>query len=85
MNAASRFRLRPSWHAGCVIVLLASGSACGLKGPLYAPDEKPDMIEVRTPGTPASSAEKKPRNTGAAPSGQSAGGTPRAEDLPKEE
>jgi predicted small lipoprotein YifL len=68
MNSVACFRFRTSWHAACVIVLLASTSACGQTGPLYLPDPTADMIEVRKPGTVAPSSDKKSRKRGAADS-----------------
>jgi predicted small lipoprotein YifL len=88
MNSVASFRFRPSWHAACAILLLASTVACGYRGPLYMPDPQPDMIEVRKPGTPASSPEKKNRNTGAAQTGPAqsdpAGGAQPSEDTEDE-
>ena len=55
----------------CILaVALGSVTACGLKGPLYMPDQKPDMIEVKPiPGVPTPSTQKKERADGSKPSG----------------
>jgi predicted small lipoprotein YifL len=48
----------------CLIVatVLCSAAACGLKGPLYMPDQKPDMVEVKVPpGVPVPTTQKKDR------------------------
>jgi len=75
MNAvphSSRVRL---W--ACMLAVLCSTAACGLKGPLYMPDQKPDMVEVKLPpGVPTPSSEKKERSSDS--SKQSSGSTPPA-------
>jgi predicted small lipoprotein YifL len=43
--------------------VLCSVAACGLKGPLYMPDQKPDMVEVKVPpGIPTPTTQKKERS-----------------------
>jgi predicted small lipoprotein YifL len=54
---------RRSWHAALAAAVLCSVAACGLKGPLYVPDQKPDMVEVKVPeGIPTPTTEKKERS-----------------------
>ena len=62
MHSSSRSLLRPALQSACAIVLLAASSGCGQTGPLYMPDPKADMIEVRRPGGSknTSNPEKKP-------------------------
>ncbi len=60
-------------HACVALAVLAAATGCGLKGPLYMPDEKPDMVEVRTPAIPgipgASEKERASRGSSSKPSG----------------
>ena len=67
--------LRPSRFipgAAAVVLCLLTG-ACGLKGPLYLPDQKAQSIEStdgkRIPHLPAPQSQKKNRGTGSAPIG----------------
>ena len=51
-----------------MLAVLCSIAACGLKGPLYMPDQKPDMVEVKVPpGVPTPSSEKKERTDSSKP------------------
>jgi predicted small lipoprotein YifL len=64
MNATSHSRL----GLACMLAVLCSTAACGLKGPLYMPDQKPDMVEVKVPpnvppGIPTPSTQKKERSS----------------------
>lgn len=70
MNAAFHFRpSRPRVWLVAVVLVVTAG--CGLKGPLYMPDSKPDMVEVKVPpGVPTPTTQKKDRETqGKPPSG----------------
>ena len=69
MNAVPH-RAWPSLRVCTLAVVLGSTAACGLKGALYLPDQKPDMVEVKTiPGVPTPSSQKKERSDSSKPSG----------------
>ena len=69
MNAVPH-RARLGLSACILAVALGGIAGCGLKGPLYLPDQKPDMIEVKPiPGVPTPSSQKKERAEGSKPSG----------------
>lgn len=62
MNAPLLSSVR-SVRAVIAVAVLCSAAACGLKGPLYMPDQKPDMVEVKVPpGIPTPSTQKKQRS-----------------------
>jgi predicted small lipoprotein YifL len=68
MNAVPH--CRPVLRVCILAAVLGSTAACGLKGPLYLPDQKPDMVEVKTiPGVPTPSSQKKERSDSSKPSG----------------
>jgi predicted small lipoprotein YifL len=50
-------------RAALLAAVLCCTAACGLKGPLYLPDQKPDMVEVKVPpGVPLPTTQKKERS-----------------------
>jgi predicted small lipoprotein YifL len=62
MNAVPHSSGR-SLRAVMLAAVLCSAAACGLKGPLYMPDQKPEMVEVKTPpGIPLPTTQKKERS-----------------------
>jgi predicted small lipoprotein YifL len=69
MNAVPQ-RAWPALRICILAAVLGSTAACGLKGPLYLPDQKPDMVEVKTPaGVPVPKTQKKVRSDSSKPSG----------------
>lgn len=83
MNAAA-FRCRVTLHACMTLAVLVSACGCGLKGQLYMPDEKPDMVEVRTPAIPGiPGTSKKERENRGSSSKQSGGTTAAPQSTPE--
>jgi predicted small lipoprotein YifL len=75
----------PAAHAvlgTLAVVFCLLGSACGLKGPLYLPGDKPAAIKSlpgsskRAPGAPAPQSQKKDRDTTVPPIGDTTAPTP---------
>jgi predicted small lipoprotein YifL len=78
MNVALHFQA-PALRAWLVAAVLAGTAGCGLKGPLYMPDSKPDMVEVKVPpGIPTPTSQKKERES----QGKQSGSTNSAPSTP---